>query len=130
MDSVAVLAAAYAHMNDTGSAALHLMAEDVEWFNAAEAPQSEPYLGHAGVERWIDDYGSALTGFRADMLSQEEVAPGVVVALTRLSGRGAETGMKVELDLWTTWLVRDGLIRRAYGFMSEAEARSAASGLR
>ncbi len=105
--------------------ALELISEDF----VVEVPGSlsaEPdvYEGHAGARRYFAGFDGLMENVRFEAIDLVEEGDAVIVWL-RLSGRGAASGIDVELHSAAVNRVEGGKVRRMELFPDMDEARAA-----
>jgi ketosteroid isomerase-like protein len=104
-------------------AVLEALDPDVELHPARAVLQGEPYRGHDGFKRFLDDMDEDWEEFAAHPEEYRELDDGRVLVLGRFSGRGRSG---VEMDAPAAWTceLRDGKIVRLrfYGDVAAAAA--------
>ncbi len=102
-----------------------LLAPDFRIENVITAVTDRTYHGTEGVRQWIADFFDVLE----DGASYEArpIASGddFVVASNRIAGRGAASGMPVDLRFYGVAWIRDGKMVRAVGYPTRREAFAA-----
>ena len=127
MQALEVVRTAFAEHARTGGPAYSVLHPDVEWINSGAALDVTTFHGHEGVAEWMRSWGEATEeGMFLEAERLDEVAPGRVVALTRMRGRGKASGLDIDLRFYTLFEVRDDKIVRAQGFDSRRAAVEAA----
>ena len=125
-DNAELLRQGFERFAATGQPPLELVDPDVELVNFTTFPITEPYRGHEGVQRWIDDIADPFDEFRyelVDVLAQDDEH---VVATQRVTGRARTGGADLELEWPAVYWFRDGKVVRAQGFRDSDEALAAA----
>ncbi len=99
---------------------------DVEYFSSISASLDGrgEYRGHTGMRRFIDDYVGAWEYFRLQPIQYIDSDPHVAVFM-KATGRGHESGVKVERDVAHVWTFRRGRAVRHLSFATRAEALKA-----
>ena len=89
--------------------------------------EPDTYEGPEGARRYMDAFDGVLEDvrFHADELRAEE---GCVLALVRVTGRGATSGLPVELEAASIIRIRDGQIASIESHPDLATARKALAG--
>ena len=126
-DNVELVAAALGTLNarDAEAAARH-MHEDVEWRPLLSgALEGSVYRGREGMVRYADDLDEVFLDTHAEPISLEPVAPDRVLLGTRVTARGRESGVPLDVQIWSVWEVRDGKLYRGTAYWSRAEALGA-----
>jgi ketosteroid isomerase-like protein len=102
------------------------MAADIEWQPIGDMTHGELIVGTEGVRRFWQDWHEAFEDFR---LIVEDVfeAPVGAIAVTRVAGRGAASGMELTGgSFFQVFEIREGQIRSLKMFRTRAEALEAA----
>jgi ketosteroid isomerase-like protein len=73
-----------------------------------------------------EQYRSAWVDLVREPLEITEAPDGRVLAFTRLSGRGRESGVPIVIHFFTVFTIRDGRVRKAEIFRHRADALEAA----
>jgi ketosteroid isomerase-like protein len=102
-----------------------LLSEDI----VVEIPPSlsaEPdvYEGHAGVRRYIDGFDGMLDEVRFELVELHRVGDQVIAEMV-LKGRGAASGIEVELPSAVVHWIEDGKITRMQPYPDLESAREA-----
>lgn len=103
-----------------------LLASDFVMVNAETAVTDKSYHGAAGVIEWTKDIFEAFaSGARFEI--ERVVAEGddFVVAVCRIGGVGARSGVPLLLRWATVFWIRDGKLARVAGYMRRREALEA-----
>ncbi len=103
-----------------------LLAPDFRIENVITAVTDRTYHGAEGVRQWIADFFDVL-----DEDARYEVRPiasgdDFVVGYSRIFGRGATSGMPVDLRFYGVAWIRGGKMVRAVGYPTRREAFAAA----
>jgi ketosteroid isomerase-like protein len=122
---VDVVRAVLERFNDDREAVYELLADDF----VAEVPPSlsaEPdvYEGHAGARRYLEAFEGMLEDVRFVPLEFHEEGEQVIVEMV-LQGRGAASGIEVEMRSAVINWVEDGKVRRMQPFPDLEAAREA-----
>jgi len=90
-----------------------------------DIPDAGDYHGHAGLSRWLEDWGSAWESWEIE--DAELIDAGdFVVAVFTLIAHGKGSGAPTRRRNATVNTVKDGLISRIEYYATEEEARAAA----
>ena len=120
--------AGYESFNTDRVPSLDFWHADGEYAAAREDPDSETHRGIEAVRkqfaRWVESYPD----MRVDLL-EIRTNGDRAFAWVRMSGRGAGSGVSIEMELAHVWTVEDGKIRRIAEYFDRAEGLEAA-GLR
>lgn len=100
---------------------------DAELHDLPQMPERVVYRGHAGLRRWVESMRDA-AGDAGLCFQVEEISDFGDRVLTRVraQAQGARSGISVETIAFHVFELEDGVIRIGRGFLSEAEARTAA----
>ena len=103
------------------------VADDVEWGAVGAFPGVEEiYRGPGAMDRWMEAIRSAWEAFEASTDEVIRDTGDVVVLAERLRGRGRESGVEVEMLIFSTFWFREGKIVKRRAFTSRQEAIEAA----
>ena len=101
-------------------------APDVHMINAAGWVIEADYHGREGIQRWFDELAEAFEDFDLELLTVRELDEERVVTTQRTLGRFRETGIPMDAEWASVLWVRDGMVARAEGHLSERRALRAA----
>jgi ketosteroid isomerase-like protein len=111
-------------------AALDRVHPDIEWQTLDAFPDAGTYRGPEGVRAFFQTWLDTFRGFRLHLEKCVAVDEDRVLAMLRVSGEGAGSGVEVESPPFFQLIeFRDGQLIRARMFQTESEALEAA-GLR
>jgi len=117
----------WAGFNEGRLPPLELCDAEVEIQNPDEFPLPGPYHGHEGVQDWATEVWDVVEDHHVaiEEIIQAPDEETVVMAL-RSTGRSRE--MQIDMDVpWAAlWVIRNGKLTYAHGYMSLDEAREAA----
>jgi ketosteroid isomerase-like protein len=82
--------------------------------------------GYEGVQRFADE-SMAPMDMTFTPLEVSEIDAANVLLGFHIDGRGRESGIEVEMDVWDVWSFRDGRMVRRQTFRSRDEALAAVS---
>jgi ketosteroid isomerase-like protein len=100
---------------------------DLEWQTLDTFPDAGTYRGREGVRTFFQTWLDTFTGFRLHLEKCVPVDEYRVLAMLRVSGEGAESGVAVESPPFFQLLeYREGLLIRARMFQTERQALEAA----
>jgi ketosteroid isomerase-like protein len=101
-------------------------AEDVEFHDLGDVPDTGIFHGHAGIRVWLAKLQEAWgEGFRFEPKSVTR-GDDVVVVDTRATGVGVGSGIPIEMTFYNVMRFRDDKIVWTKGFTDRAEALKAA----
>jgi uncharacterized protein len=105
------------------AAVLGAMTDDIEWHEADGMPYGGVYRGGQAVAQNV--FGPITTDVGDFAVTPEQlISEGdTVVAVTRYTGTGKETGKELDIPVVHVWDVRDGKIARFRQFADTAEFR-------
>ena len=84
------------------------------------------YHGHAGIEQWASAVEDVWDDFQGAFTELIDAGDTVVAGFT-ISGKGKESGAKVEMKLFSVWTFRDSkVVRIVGGYRDRSEALEAA----
>jgi ketosteroid isomerase-like protein len=78
-----------------------------------EVPDAKRYEGRAGVVEALEDWPSQWEDFRLDLIENIDVDDDVVVSVTRHRGRGRESGIEMDFEVFYVHRARDGKLAGA-----------------
>jgi ketosteroid isomerase-like protein len=103
---------------------------DIEWQTLDLFPDAGTYHGREGLRAAFQTWLDTFRGFRLHLEKCEAVDEHRVIAMVRVSGEGARSGVEVASPpFFQLFEFRDGLLIRGRMFQTESEALEAA-GLR
>ncbi|HEY1236978.1 MAG TPA: nuclear transport factor 2 family protein [Solirubrobacterales bacterium] len=102
------------------------ISEDVEWGTTGSWPGlDQTYHGPDALEEWMSILHAEWETFRVSLDEVIEDAGEAVVLVERLSGRGRESGVEVEMQVFTVYWSRGGKIVRRLSYRTRDEALAA-----
>jgi ketosteroid isomerase-like protein len=105
-------------------AALAKIADDVDWGEPPDIPESGSYHGHEGVVKGIARFMGAWERLRVDLEDVIEAGERVVV-MTHWVGRSRTSGIEVDQRVAQVYRLRDGRVTRVRQFRTLDEALAA-----
>jgi ketosteroid isomerase-like protein len=103
-----------------------LLTEDVELKNATTAVTDATYIGYEGGLKWRQDFFDVMEDATYNLDEVIAATDDYVVIANSLVGRGASSGVPVDMRWTSVFWFRDGKIYRAAGFNSRVDALAAA----
>lgn len=100
--------------------------DDIVIVQPPEVPDAKSYEGHAGIANAFEDWPSQWEDFRMDLLEVIDVSETKVVAVTRQRGRGAHSGIEMDITVAYAQTLRDGKLARMEMYFSREQALEAA----
>ena len=123
-EAVAIVEQFNAGLAESGEVRWELIDPDIDILDH-DIPDAGTYHGHAGLGKWLEDWGSAWDTWEAH--GAEFVDAGdVVVAVFTMIARGKGSGVSTTRRNATVSTVRGGLISRVEYYTTESEARASA----
>jgi ketosteroid isomerase-like protein len=102
------------------------VADDVEWGTTGTWPGLEgTYRGQDALDDWMRTLQSEWEWFEVSLGEVLEDAGDVVVLAERLSGRGRESGIEVEMQVFSVYWSGGGKIVKRRSFRTREEALAA-----
>jgi ketosteroid isomerase-like protein len=92
-----------------------------------EVPDAKTYEGSAAIRGAMADWPTQWDDFRMDLLEVVDVSDDVAVSITRHRGRGRESGIAMDFEVFYVHHVPDGKLARLEMFFSREQAFDAAS---
>jgi ketosteroid isomerase-like protein len=125
-DMVKVVLDAYADYNDGGGKpSLDYWHEDAEYHTAPEDPDSAAHRGIDAISRLFASWREAYPDLRVEV-QDAKAQCNQVFAWVRLVGRGAASGIPVEMELAHVYTMRKGKAARLVEWVNRADALDAA----
>jgi len=87
--------------------------------------QESAYRGHAGVRRWLEAL-EPWESFQVDVEELIDTSEDTVVVVSRVTARGSESGVEVEMRTYDVVTIVDGMIRKRRHYESRDDALIAA----
>lgn len=110
-------------------AVLEQLHEDVEVYTSPELPNAGTYRGHDGFLRWATQWSEAWEEFRVELERIEFVGEHYEVVTVRQFGRGAGSGVEVEMRIVQLYEVHDDKATRFHYYPDRETALAAAQRL-
>jgi uncharacterized protein len=124
VDTVRAMYAAYARGDfATG---LSYLDPSIEFSQPEDEPGGGTYHGHEGVIQAFTKWTGAWDGYHVEVEELSDLGADVL-ARTRHFGRGKDSGVEVEMEIFQLWTLHDGKVVRARMYYNEADARAAAT---
>ena len=90
-----------------------------------EVPDAKTYAGAGAIREAMDDWPTQWEEFRFELIEIIDVGD-VVVSVTRHRGRGRESGIEMDFEVFYVHRLRDGKLARLEMFFSREQALEAA----
>jgi ketosteroid isomerase-like protein len=103
-----------------------MVTPDVVIVQPPEVPDSKTYEGRAAVMEAWEDWPTQWEEFRLDLVEIIDVSDDVLISVTRQRGRGLNSGIKMDFEVFFVALLRDGLTARMEMFFGRKQALTAA----
>jgi ketosteroid isomerase-like protein len=105
---------------------LDLLDPDVELDLSRNVFNPDIYRGHAGIQRWRSIVEEVWDNFHGVAEELIDAGDKVVVAV-KMGGKGKESGVEVEMRIYSVWTVTDSkVVRVVGGYRDRSEAVEAA----
>jgi|SRR5215216_7460185 len=105
------------------------VADDVEWGTTGTWPGLEStYRGPDALDQWMETLQSEWETFTVSLEEVIKDAGDVVVITERLSGRGRESGIEVEMQVFSVYRSEGDKIAKRRSYRSREEALAALEG--
>jgi ketosteroid isomerase-like protein len=109
-----------------GSEFYELLDPHVVFINYASAPETRPYVGHDGVREWAAGFRATFGDYEVHVTEIIDAGGDRVVAVGRVTGAGTASGVPIEREVTTVYMLLNGKIVKGQGFETRAEALEAA----
>lgn len=101
--------------------------EDVEWGTTGAFPGIDRvYRGVRGMDRWREDLRSVWASFEVAIVDVLDETDDRLVVEERVRGVGRESGLDVEMSIFSTYYFRDGKLARRVAHKGRDDALAAA----
>jgi ketosteroid isomerase-like protein len=107
------------------AAGLACLDPEIEFSQPEDEPGGGTYHGHDGVVKAFATWTGAWDDYRVEVDELIDLDDDVL-ARTRHLGRGKDSGIEVEMQIFQLWTLRNDKVVRARMYYDEAEAREAA----
>ena len=91
-----------------------------------EVPDAKTYEGPGAIVESMEDWPKQWEDFRMDLVEVIDVSEEVAVSVTRHRGRGRESGIEMDFEVFYVQRGRDGKLARIEMFFSREQALEAA----
>ena len=108
---------------------LEQLDDEVEVYTPPELPNAGTYRGHDGFLRWIAQWSEAWEEFRLELERIDFVGEHYEVVTVRQFGRGAGSGVEVEMRIAQLYEVHDGKATRLHYYPDRETALATAERL-
>ena len=123
-ENVEVVKQFYERWLSTGELPVDMVDERVELHDHDTLDQGA-YMGHAGIERWLGDWGDAWA--ERSFEPEEFIAAGTaVIVVIRMHAKGVGSGVELDRQDAVVYRLRDDKVIRADYFNSKGQALEAA----
>ena len=99
---------------------------DVAIVQPPEVPDSKTYEGRAAILEMLEDWPRQWEDFRLDLVELSDVSDDTVVSVSRHRGRGRESGIEMDFQVFYVHRLRDRKLARLEMFFSREQALEAA----
>jgi ketosteroid isomerase-like protein len=108
---------------------LEQLDEEIEVYTPPELPNAGTYRGHDGFLQWAAQWSEAWEEFRLELERIDFVGEDYEVVTVRQFGRGAGSGVEVEMRIAQLYEVHDGKAVRLHYYPDRETALAAAERL-
>jgi ketosteroid isomerase-like protein len=99
------------------------VSDDVEWGTTGSWPGlDKAYRGPDALDEWMETLHSEWSSFSVSLDEVVEDAPDKALLVERLAGRGRESGIEVEMAVYSVYWAARGKIVRRLSFRTRDEA--------
>lgn len=99
---------------------------DVVMSQPPEVPDAKTYEGPSAIRAAMADWPSQWEDFRMDLLELIDAGDGVVVSVTRHRGRGRQSGIEMDFEVFYVHRLNEGKLARLEMFFDREQALAAA----
>lgn len=103
-----------------------LLAPDAVIVQPPEVPDAKTYDGPQAIRQGWEDWPRQWEDFRLELVEVIDVDDDTLISVTRQRGRGRDSGIEMDFEVYFVTHGRDGLIARMEMFFSRAQALKAA----
>ena len=100
--------------------------EDLVLVQPPEVPDAKTYEGRGAIVESLEDWPKQWEDFRMDLIEIIDAGDEVAVSVTRHRGRGRESGIEMDFEVFYVQRGRDGRLARIDMFFSREQALEAA----
>jgi ketosteroid isomerase-like protein len=91
-----------------------------------EVPDATTYNGHSAIREAMEDWPTQWEDFQMDLVEIIDAGDDAVVSVTRHRGRGRESGIEMDFEVFYVYWFRNGKLARLEMFFSRQQALEAA----
>jgi ketosteroid isomerase-like protein len=99
--------------------------EDLVMVQPPEVPDSKTYEGRDAIADSLEDWPKQWEDFRMDLIEIIDAGDEAAVMVTRHRGRGRESGIEMDFEVFYVQRGRDGKLARTEMFFSREQALEA-----
>jgi ketosteroid isomerase-like protein len=125
-EDVEIIRRAYERWNQGDFGWTDRIAPGFEYVPAPLVGLSDAPQGLDGFIRFLEQFWGEFDEPRAEPQELIETGDGVLAVIT-FRGKGRQSGVEVNMEVFQLWTVRDGKVVRGQGFFDRAEALEAAA---
>ncbi len=100
--------------------------DDLVLVQPPEVPDAKTYEGRSALADSMEDWPNQWEDFRMDLVEIIDAGDEVAVSVTRHRGRGRESGIEMDFEVFYVQRGRDGKLARVEMFFSREQALEAA----
>ena len=123
-ENVEIVRRGWQHLETTGEPDWEATSEDVE-VHDHDIPDRSEYRGHAGVRRWLENWGAAWAQWSFQPVEFIDAGDRVIL-VGRMTATGRDSGVKVDREDAVVHTMRDGKTVRLDYFNNRRQALEAA----
>jgi ketosteroid isomerase-like protein len=101
---------------------------DVVLVQPREVPDAKTYEGPEAFAQAMEDWPRQWDDFRMELIEVIDLGDEVAINLTRHTGRGRESGIEMNFDVFNVFWGRDGKLARMEMYFDREQALNAARG--
>jgi ketosteroid isomerase-like protein len=90
-----------------------------------EVPDAKTYEGASAIREAMDDWPKQWEDFRMELLEIIDAGDDAVVSVTRHQGRGRQSGIEMDFEVFYVYRIREGRLARLEMFFSRGQALEA-----
>jgi len=98
---------------------------DAVMIQPPEVPDAKTYEGRGAIREAMEDLPTQWEDFRMDLVEIIDAGDDAVVSITRHRGRGRESGIEMDFEVFYVFWLRHGRLARLEMFFSREQALEA-----
>jgi ketosteroid isomerase-like protein len=100
---------------------------DAVMIQPPEVPDAKTYEGSGAIREAMADWPAQWEDFHMDLLEIRDMGEDVAIAVTRHRGRGRESGIEMDFEVFYVYYLAGGKLARLEMFFSREQALEAAA---